>query len=173
MRRLKSLRGFTLMELVIVMAVVSIMSVMVVSFTVLCNGWSQWGIGRYRVTDSERAADGMLREFVAAYDNQDYYFGTADEGAVLVATAVADPTERHTMYLNDNGALAFALPTNGDGLLPLDHITSVHFDVTDGEGKQLIRMRMAYNITNTVIKRSSTVGSYTVLVCARATGEAV
>ncbi len=171
--RIAGKKGFTLMELVVVMAVVSIMTVMVVSFTIMCNGWSQWGTSRYNVTESERQADAFLRQFVAAYDNAQYYFDTDDANGVLLAVSIAEPSETHSFYLSDQGAVVFDVPT-AEGNAPLDHVTSMRFEVkTNAQNRQLIRCTMAYNLPNTIVKRSESVGNYTVLVATRATGAAV
>ena len=66
-----------------------------------------------------------------------------------------------------------ATSSESDSVAPFDYVTSMWFGITAGDGRQLIRMNMAYNIPNTVVKRSSAVGSFNVLVCTRGAGEAV
>ena len=89
MRRKK---GSTLAELVVVMAVVSIVSTMVVTFTTLVNGWITVGTARYHYSQSERLVSDNLRIFSSRYDSSEYTLSCSEGGAALNA------------YNNESGA---------------------------------------------------------------------
>ena len=74
---LNNKRGSTLAELVIVMAVVSVMSVMVVSFTIICSSWSTLGVKRYHVVQDSELFSKVFHEFVAEYDGLEYIFSAS------------------------------------------------------------------------------------------------
>lgn len=166
----RNTRGFTLMELVIVMAVMSIMTMMTVSFTMIVSAWSTWGTNRYQLINSERRGEQFLRTFISTYDNNDYYFTLGLSDGVLQAVSVTDATERHEFRLAETGELEF-MTSAGEGYCPLDHITMVRFAVrTNGKNKQLILMRMYYELPDKGVGTRDGKGTYDILVCTRATG---
>lgn len=83
---LRSKRGSTLTELVIVMAVVEIMSIMVVSFTLICNSWVTIGAKRYQTVQDSEMLSRVFRDFVAANDSSDtvFYVDPANPNELLV-----------------------------------------------------------------------------------------
>lgn len=163
-------KGFTLVELIVVMAVVSIMTVMTASFTMLVSAWSHWGTNRYQLINSERQAEQYMRKFISSYDNSRYYFEVNSNGTVLTAVSVADHNERHTIQYVDSGELEFET-TSGEGYCPLDHIYQVLFSVrTNERNQQLIGMRLYYELPDNGVGLRDGQGLYSILVCTRATG---
>lgn len=171
---LRSKRGFTLAEMVVVMAVMGIMVMMVVSFTTLYHAWSQWGTNRYNLTKSERSAEQFLRQYVSVYDTVDYYFEVAGaDRSTLVAVSVADPTKRYAFSYNGEGELEYQRIAGEDGYCPVDYISAVQFYVyTNAKKQQLISMHLTYKLPDLGVGKADNLGTYDVLVCARSEGGA-
>ena len=161
-------RGFSLMELVIVMMVLAIMTVMVTSFTIMVNGWSKVGTYRYNLLQSQRMAGDYLRRFVSAYDTREYVFATADDGSRLVARNRTDNSTASFGY-NGTDSIEFVLPT-GQGYCTVEHIIGLQFGVrTASNGQQLIAMTLFYQLPNTAVSMKGEDGTYDILVSTRCT----
>ena len=68
------------------MAVVEIMSIMVVSFTLICNSWVTIGAKRYQTVQDSETLSRVFRDFVAANDSSDTVFvvDVANPNEILV-----------------------------------------------------------------------------------------
>jgi len=68
------------------MAVVEIMSIMVVSFTLICNSWVTIGAKRYQTVQDSETLSRVFRDFVAANDSSDtvFYVDPANPNELLV-----------------------------------------------------------------------------------------
>ena len=173
-KALRSHRGFTLAELVVVMAVMGIMVMMVVSFTSLYHAWSSWGTNRYNLTKTERLSEQFLRCFISVYDSTDYYFEVdpADKGK-LVAVSVADPAKRYVLSYNGEGELEYQRTEGEDAYCPVDYIKSLQFSVyTNAKRQQLINMHLTYEMPDLGVGKADNLGTYDVVVCARSEGGA-
>lgn len=173
-RTLQSKRGFTLAELVVVMAVMGIMVMMVVSFTSLYHAWSNWGTNRYNLTKTERLSEQFLRFFISAYDTTDFYFlvDPADKGK-LVAVYVSDPARRYELRYNGEGELEYERTEGEDAYCPVDYIKSLQFNVyTNAKHQQLICMHLTYEMPDLGVGKADNLGTYDVVVCARSEGGA-
>ena len=170
-KAIQSKRGFTLAELVVVMAVMGIMVMMVVSFTMLCSAWSTWGTNRYKLTSSERMCSTFLRKFVSIYDCRDYYFETNTDNTVLTAVSVSNPSRRYSFYLTEGDQLEFNMPDAEDGYCDVEFVSDVRFAVrTNAKHQQLILMRIVYRLPDTSVGSDAQLSNYDMLVCTRATG---
>jgi|GEM_PF-2490806 len=154
-------RASTLAEMIIAMAIVSIMSVMVISFTLLFNGLSQVGIQRYRLTQSERSAADALRDFVSYFDSEDCYFNVTDGGfTIKVMKSDGQETEYDFHYDEENKLLIYRCPdktaeyplkTVKTAEYPLEFVTRLYFNIRSSEvsDKQLIYCTCSYEMPAT------------------------
>jgi len=144
-------RASTLAEMIIAMAIVSIMSVMVISFTLLFNGLSQVGIQRYRLTQSERSAADALRDFVSYFDSEDCYFNVTDGGfTIKVMKSDGQETEYDFHYDEENKLLIYRCPDK-TAEYPLEFVTRLYFNIRSSEesDKQLIYCTCSYEMPAT------------------------
>ena len=167
MRRKK---GSTLAELVVVMAVVSIVSTMVVTFTTLVNGWITVGTARYHYSQSERLVSDNLRIFSSRYDSSEYTFSCSEGGAALNA------------YNNESGELEGSLSFSS-GILnyravdvnldeQLDHIDGMHLSILKGQNDEnsLISCRITYSLPIPSSKSVVETGDSVLSIALRAAG---
>lgn len=163
---MKKSRGSTLAELVIVLAVVSIMAVMVTTFSVLCNGWSQIGIQRYQLVQDQRTASQVVHEFVSYFDSEDYVI-TSHNPHNLTATLRSDSSVSYTLIYEDN-VLRYSLPDK-EAAYPVGHITDLIFTLQKplNADNLLVRCMVYYNLPAVNMQRASISGSYVVAVATR------
>ena len=102
-------RGVTLAELVIVMAVLSVMMILVLSFTLICNAWVKLGTFRYNLTQDERDLSTLLHNFVSYLDESDYFFYTTDNNRAVFARR-GDGNEYSFAYDRKAKMIRYQLP---------------------------------------------------------------
>ena len=160
-------RGSTLAEMVIVMAVVAVMAVMVVSFTILSNGWVQIGIQRYQLAQDERTASRAMREFVSAFDSNAYSVDSLS-GHELTVRSLTDPDAVYTLVYED-GRLNYQL-SDHDVSLPVEHVTDLNFYLrtVPSTGQVLVCCTVHYSLPAVNMQRRVITGTYTATVAVRA-----
>ena len=164
-------RGSTLAELVIVMAVVSVMSVMVVSFSILCNGWVKIGIQRYRLAQDQRTISNVLHEYVEALDSDEYYFSNFN-GKELAVRSHSDISLAYNLtYDSENGVIHCVMPDK-EATYPVDHISFLSFYIRNAgnEGKQLICCTVHYILPAVNGQKEELVGTFDIVIATRSAG---
>ena len=149
-------RGEALMELVIVLAILGVVTIMVVSFTIITKGWVDIGVQRYQLTQDERTATRVLHNFVDAYDSEDYSF-TAFSGSELQVLRKSDRTVCGSLRYDGEEGVLIAEYSNGSGdeeKFPVAHFTdlTVFIRSVPNSNDKLICCRVYYKLdaTNTV-----------------------
>ena len=163
---MKEKRGTTLAELVIVMAIVAVMSVMVVSFSVLCSGWSKIGVQRYQLVQDQRTASQVLHDFVSYFDTADFEFSSTDVHK-LIATSRSDSSVSYTLSY-ENNTLRYTLPDK-EAIYPVGHISNLIFLLQKplNSDNLLVRCSIYYTLPAVNTQQSQLVGSYVVAVATR------
>ncbi|MBQ9467978.1 MAG: hypothetical protein IJU52_03120 [Clostridia bacterium] len=167
-----SKKGTTLAEMVIVMAVVAVMSVMVVTFSILCDGWVHIGIQRYRLVQDEQTASTALHDFVNTFDDADYYFENFS-GHELSVRSHSDASLAYELRFDpETDTLRYTVPGR-DSAYPVEHISSLSFYIrtVGSENKQLICCTVHYILPAVNTQKQEIVGSYDVVVATRAAGK--
>ena len=110
------------------MAVVEIMSIMVVSFTLICNSWVTIGAKRYQTVQDSETLSRVFRDFVAANDSSDtvFYVDPANPNELLVKKN--SETVNRMVFSIETKELTFGL--YGESVTyVIDAIDSVRFGV--------------------------------------------
>lgn len=115
MKRRFNKKGITLVEIVIVLAVVAIMSTMVVSFSLACNLWVQQGVNRQNMLSSFNSVKNAVHAYAGAFDDEDHIFSV--QGARLCVDDVNAPWSSLTIW-NFRKARLKALPCRDRCFIP-------------------------------------------------------
>ena len=161
---MKRKRGVTLAEMIIVMAIVTIMTLMVISFTVICNGWVHIGIERYRLTQSERSLSAALRDFVSYYDNENYDIAVVG-GNTLRASDKNDAAIYYDfVYDKEKETVSYELPDKKTEY-PLEYVSELRIMIRKSEktGRAIINCCMLYSLPATNASVLSN-GTYNIIV---------
>ncbi len=128
-------RGSTLTELVIVMAVVEIMSIMVVSFTLICNSWVTIGAARYQTIQDSGTLSRAFRDFVAANDSSSYTFAISEDSHELIVMEGSVPVNRMVF---DEEAKTLTFTLGGEpAVYEIDEIDDVTFSTYENPTKMI------------------------------------
>ncbi len=166
-------RGATLTELVIVMAVVGIMSVMVVSFTILCNSWVTLGIKRYNAVRDSQLFSKSYHQFVTQHDVAGSVFSVSNDGRELKAVVIEDGVEKAYAISFDyeNKTLRFIIDNEieSDSYIPIDDIDDVSFGLVQGTAtsKPMIYASLEYTFVTPGKKVQEQERSYKTVISLR------
>lgn len=164
---MKEKRGSTLAELVIVMAVLSVMTIMVLSFTAICGAWSRLGIYRYNLTREERTISTGLHYFVQSFDEYDYFF-YSDQSNIMLARN-GDGKVYYFQYKSEEQRIYYNT-LDGEASFEISNINDLSFYIrpaADGPG-QLVYCYVTYTPPVLNNKQKPVQQTYTILVAARA-----
>ena len=165
MKRRINKKGITLVEIVIVLAVVAIMSTMVVSFSLACNLWVQQGVNRQNMLSSFNSVKYALHANAGAFDDEDHIFSV--QGARLCVDDVNAPMEQPYYLEFSEGALE-GTSLSGQVLYPVDNITGIGFSLIKNQQEDaLLICSVAYSIPAVSPDRAPETGTYTVAVALR------
>lgn len=144
-RRLLARKGFTLTELVITLAITMVMLTMVVSFSVMTNNWTLWGVQLYDVQLAQEATRTAVFDFLSYYDASDYYlYYDSLSQTYLSAHRVSDDTEVSRLSFSD-GVFSFTDTAGTVHRYSTERIIDVKFaSRTGSDGTQLVRVRVEY-----------------------------
>lgn len=101
MKLLKSRKGFTLVELCVVMAITALVGTMVVSFLMISNGQHAKIVKEAQyisdITDVQKTVDGWLKK----YDSSSYNFVISADTKTISAQKKSDSSTVSSLYLSD------------------------------------------------------------------------
>ena len=112
--RLKLKRGVTLMEMTIVMALLSIVIIMVVSFSTLVRNNVQAISSENDVLSDFDKVQYVFDTWIATFDNDEYNFYTNDNK--LYAVYKKNTGRRYVLFLTNDGILTGSVPIGTTGL---------------------------------------------------------
>lgn len=167
---MKKKRGATLAELVIVMAVLTVMMVMVLSFTTICNAWVKLGTYRYNLTQDERNISKALHNFVESLDEKDYHFYSPTSNTLAARTT--GEVEYTFSYDPDTGTIHYSLPgTDEPASFAIEKVEDVSFYVRPSDrGLKLIYCTITFSAPPIDTHAKEVGGTYKILVATRAAG---
>lgn len=119
-------RGFTLVELAVVLALVALLSTMVVSFSVFFSGFVNGNNAEYDYLEDHAALKDSLCTWLAEQDGAQSIFTPSADGRSLTVTA--NGTSSQTVTFSDG-----VLTMGGSTVKNLDGIHAVHFSVDEDE----------------------------------------
>lgn len=175
----KNIKGVTLLEIVIVLAVVSVMSVMVVTFSLMCSGWMSRGIAQNDVFSNINVIENIVKDLFNDCDNEQYSFGVNAEGKLeIVEKTNGGEHSYFTEFkktLDYKGQLDVNSPKLNDGenkgiTIPTENIESITFSVVrnDETDKALIICDISYNLPAKGDYIAAEKGSYRIMYATRA-----
>ncbi|MBO5973100.1 MAG: type II secretion system protein [Clostridia bacterium] len=126
--RIFSRRGSTLVELIIAMALISIVSVMIVSFSAMANSFAGDEQGKHSFVDECAAIRQDVNDFLLTCDTEKDKNGDTNTINVTASSLSCEAGELKVTLLNDGIRL---------GNRDLDDVTNITFDV--GENKNLLK----------------------------------
>ncbi len=172
----KNLSGVTLLEIVIVLAVVSVMSVMTVTFSLMCGSWMNRGIAKNNVFSNINALETMLKNTFNECDNVQCSFHVEDGKLVISQKEGINVT--HLYYTefqkthDDKGEFFINYPSvqNGTRTFITENIEKIEFSVIKNEqtGKALVVCDIEYGLPKKGEYISAETGSYRIIYAMRA-----
>lgn len=134
----RSKKGFTLAELTVALLMVTLITGMVITFTVLINAHTKKSSQTLDLQQELEMADMMVRHWVAYFDTAEYGFEM--EGNSIRAYLKEDPTKNYTVWLED-GKLHASYPDGVPRYTAIGHIQSVAFLMVNEEGMGDLEMK--------------------------------
>ncbi len=132
MNRLKNNSASTLIEIVIVLAIVGVMSVMVASFTIMCSAWVSIGTARLNVVKDSSLLSDTVHKFLSSYDTNDCIFTLKNDKTITI-TKQSDNTEVASICFIE-GYKTIVIDGNiSDTAQFSDTVSSITFDVIEGD----------------------------------------
>ena len=134
----KGKRGFTLTELVVVIAVLAIISTMVVSFSVMVNGSQRLAKAKVEALGDIRLAESVIEGFIVDKANEEKAFSASDDGKSLKI----DDTEK---IVYTGSALEVYRGSDGKTTHTFEHITKIEFN-THGSTDIIYYCKITYTV---------------------------
>ena len=130
----KQARGFTLVELSVVMALLAILAVMIVSFTSLTSLRTKQATARTDCMDAFSAYRTAVTDGFAEMDKSDTFSFRVENGVLVIGTETfapdADRIDGITAKTNDNGTLLRITITNDTLSLTESFVIASHCGAT-------------------------------------------
>ena len=154
----KNTKGFTLVEITVVLAVVAVIAVMTVSFVALVGTQSQIAKNSGDISSDISYIETDFRKFIMSYDDSSYTFSVSDY-TITVKESNAD-SEISTFSIKDK-ILSYKRPDKTDFSRTLKRTESASFSVLksgDSENeKYAILCKFSYRSANGKSKEEKTI----------------
>lgn len=154
----KNTKGFTLVEITVVLAVVAVIAVMTVSFVALVGTQSQIAKNSGDISSDISYIESDFRKFIMSYDDSSYTFSVSDY-TITVKESNAD-SEISTFSIKDK-ILSYKRPDKTDFSRTLKRTESASFSVLksgDSEnGNFAILCKFSYQSANGKSKEEKTI----------------
>lgn len=145
----KNTKGFTLVEITVVLAVVAVIAVMTVSFVALVGTQSQIAKNSGDISSDISYIESDFRKFIMSYDDSSYTFSVSDY-TITVKESNAD-SEISTFSIKDK-ILSYKRPDKTDFSRTLKRTESASFSVLksgdSGKEKYAILCKFSYQSAN-------------------------
>lgn len=145
----KNTKGFTLVEITVVLAVVAVIAVMTVSFVALVGTQSQIAKNSGDISSDISYIESDFRKFIMSYDDSSYTFSVSDY-TITVKESNAD-SEISTFSIKDK-ILSYKRPDGTDFIRTLKRTESASFSVLksgdSGKEKYAILCKFSYRSAN-------------------------
>ena len=154
----KNTKGFTLVEITVVLAVVAVIAVMTVSFVALVGTQSQIAKNSGDISSDISYIESDFRKFIMSYDDSSYTFSVSDY-TITVKGSNAD-SEISTFSIKDK-ILSCKRPDKTDFSRTLKRTESASFSVLksvdSGNEKYAILCKFSYRSANGKSKEEKTI----------------
>lgn len=154
----KNTKGFTLVEITVVLAVVAVIAVMTVSFVALVGAQSQIAKNSGDISSDISYIESDFRKFIMSYDDSSYTFSVSDY-TLTVKGSNAD-SEISTFSIKDK-ILSYKRPDKTDFSRTLKRTESASFSVLksvdSGNEKYAILCKFSYKSANGKSKEEKTI----------------
>ena len=151
----KNTKGFTLVEITVVLAVVAVIAVMTVSFVALVGTQSQIAKNSGDISSDISYIESDFRKFITSYDDSSYTFSVSD-----YTITVKGDSEISTFSIKDK-ILSYKRSDGTDFIRTLKRTESASFSVLksgDSEnGKFAILCKFSYQSANGKSKEEKTI----------------
>lgn len=151
----KNTKGFTLVEITVVLAVVAVIAVMTVSFVALVGTQSQIAKNSRDISSDISYIESDFRKFIMSYDDSSYTFSVSD-----YTITVKGDSEISTFSIK-NKILSYKRPDETDFSRTLKRTESASFSVlkSDDSGKEkyAILCKFSYQSANGKSKEEKTI----------------
>ena len=170
--RKKKKKGFTLTELVIVLLVVSIMTGMVISFTVLMSGYARQSNNRLAIAEEIQHAELVVRHWISSFDREDCDIFVSGMKKIYAHESV-DLNTRYTISIaedeEENRRIEASYPDGKPRYAILDYIYGVEFhEMKDADtGRTLIYCTFVYLVPGFNDTQTPSIKEHTFLVSTR------
>ena len=142
----KNTKGFTLVEITVVLAVVAVIAVMTVSFVALVGTQSQIAKNSGDISSDISYIESDFRKFIMSYDDSSYTFSVSD-----YTITVKGDSEISTFSIKDK-ILSYKRPDETDFSRTLKRTESASFSVLksgdSGKEKYAILCKFSYQSAN-------------------------
>lgn len=142
----KNTKGFTLVEITVVLAVVAVIAVMTVSFVALVGTQSQIAKNSGDISSDISYIESDFRKFIMSYDDSSYTFSVSD-----YTITVKGDSEISTFSIKDE-ILSYKRPDKTDFSRTLKRTESASFSVLksvdSGKEKYAILCKFSYRSAN-------------------------
>ena len=151
----KNTKGFTLVEITVVLAVVAVIAVMTVSFVALVGTQSQIAKNSGDISSDISYIESDFRKFIMSYDDSSYTFSVSD-----YTITVKGDSEISTFSIKDK-ILSYKRPDETDFSRTLKRTESASFSVLksgdSGKEKYAILCKFSYQSANGKSKEEKTI----------------
>lgn len=136
-------KGFTIVELVIVLAVLVIASGMVVTFSSMMHGAQSVSNARYEALQDVRTAESLIEGFIE--NNADKGLFILDDGSKLsYKEGVGEDEKVYSVFFTNAKAFVMA----GNEVLFLESIDSIEFKIYEGTTDTLYYCTITYSVAD-------------------------
>lgn len=161
-------KAFTLIELIITMAVTMVMLTMVISFSMMCNAWTMWGIDRYDVQLTQESTRTALYDFLSYYDTSDCYLDFDKSNQQYLSARDTDSGVLLSKLYYQEGAYHFRDTQGVEHSYSAQRVEKVYFAVKSSSTAQLVRVRLDYQVASTKRNTETETGTFVVGASTRA-----
>lgn len=149
------------------MAVVGIMSMMVVSFTIIVNSWVTLGTKRYQLVGDSELLSSVYHSFVSANDSTNYYFEIGETYNELIVKRKSDGSVKARMVFDSEEKLLTYDLNGEEAVLRLEQIDNVFFGLFGNEPIKMVYCTVDYTYVTPGKKIREQQKSYEMVVSLR------
>lgn len=153
-KKIEKKKGFTLVELVIVLAVLVIAAGMAITFSTMMHGAQSVSNARYEALQDVRTAESLIEGFI---ENNAGKLVTSPNGSSLRGNKLCLNNDENTAVFLANGV---ALVISGNEVLFLESLESINFDVATANGDTLYYCTIEYSVAETTYTYTFCVNPY-------------
>ena len=157
-KKIEKKKGFTLVELVIVLAVLVVAAGMVVTFSSMMHGAQSVSNARYEAMQDVRVAESLIEGFI---ENNEGNLKTVDNGSSIRGNKLCLNDDDNTSAFLANGG---ALVISGNEVIFLESLESIEFEIVtdkiENPTDTLYYCTITYDVADTLYTYTFCVNPY-------------